>query len=274
MNIWADHIRELREQRDELEQQIDELERVLLKLDVELEDYLSEDLGEIYEKSKLEALERKREETEKQLLEHINQLDGLKQRICYETRDSITAEWEEIIQNLKEKREDLVEEYRKTTADILGKILVYQVLREIREQQDEKIRTRLQSSKVKQPLYDMTGRYKSIDLVQDRLTVTDTYGEFNLSDLSTGAQEQVLLALRVGFVAQIMREEFAFLILDDAFQHADWQRRECLMAEMVRLAKKGWQILYLTMDDHIKKLFDQAGSHIFGDEYRVKALGA
>ena len=202
-----------------------------------------------------------------------DELDGLKHQICTETGDDITREWEDIIQSLKEKRIQLSGDYKEITAEILAKILVTRVLGEIREQEDEKIRGRLQTSLVSEVLFDITKRYKSIDFVDERLIVNDPYNEFYLSDLSTGAQEQVLLALRIGFATQIMQENQAFLILDDAFQYADWKRRERLVEQVVQLSKKGWQILYLTMDDHIKELFDQAGRYVFKDGYKVQMLG-
>lgn len=271
--VWSDRIKKLREQRDGLEQEIQKQELALLKLDVDPEDYLSDDPGENYDRCKLEDMVEEHEQIENRLEQQKSQLDGLKQQICIETGDDITAEWEDIIQNLKDKRKHLSGDYKEITAGILAKILVTQVLGEIREQEDEKIRDRLRTSLVSEALFDITKRYKSIDFVDDRLIVNDPYNEFYLSDLSTGAQEQVLLAMRIGFATQIMQENKAFLILDDAFQYADWKRRERLVEQVVHLSKAGWQILYLTMDNHIKELFDKAGSYFFKDEYRAKVLG-
>ena len=271
--VWSDRIQELREQRDELEQEIKEQELALHRLDIDPEDYLSDDPGETYDKSRLEDLRNDHEQLKNQLEKQRDELDGLKHQICTETGDDITREWEDIIQSLKEKRIQLSGDYKEITAEILAKILVTRVLGEIREQEDEKIRGRLQTSLVSEVLFDITKRYKSIDFVDERLIVNDPYNEFYLSDLSTGAQEQVLLALRIGFATQIMQENQAFLILDDAFQYADWKRRERLVEQVVQLSKKGWQILYLTMDDHIKELFDQAGRYVFKDGYKVQMLG-
>ena len=81
--------------------------------------------------------------------------------------------------------------------------------------------------------------------------------------------EQVLLALRMGFAAKHLGQNRMFLIMDDAFQHADWQRREYLVEQAVELENSGWQILYLTMDDHIRDLFKK----IFGERLVYKELG-
>ena len=57
-------------------------------------------------------------------------------------------------------------------------------------------------------------------------------------------------------------------ILDDAFQHSDWERRKILIKQLSDIAKTGWQIIYLTMDDHIKKLFDNEGKEFEKDQYK------
>lgn len=122
------------------------------------------------------------------------------------------------------------------------------------------------------PLHDITQRYQRVSLEGDRLIVSDKVRDFPLNDLSTGAQEQVLLALRIDCAAHILGKQALFLVLDDAFQHADWDRRERLMDEVVRLGVKGWQILYLTMDDHNRELFQDRGVKEFKKGFRVHDL--
>ncbi len=78
----------------------------------------------------------------------------------------------------------------------------------------------------------------------------------------------MLLALRMGFASRLAGGEPLFLILDDAFQHSDWERRERLVREVVALAETGWQISYLTMDDHLRDLFVEAGEQDFGEDFR------
>ena len=91
------------------------------------------------------------------------------------------------------------------------------------------------------------------------LIVSDKYNDYPLAGLSTGAQEQILFALRIGFARKLLQRETSFLILDDAFQYSDWQRRNLLVGKMRELAEAGWQIIYFTMDDHIRDLFDSVG---------------
>ena len=103
--------------------------------------------------------------------------------------------------------------------------------------------------------------------------MSDPYHTFPIEDLSTGAAEQVLLALRIGCASRLFGKEQLFLILDDAFQHADWDRRNLLLAEVSALAEDGWQIIYLTMDDHIRDLFDHVGKKRFKKDYMFFDLG-
>ena len=98
------------------------------------------------------------------------------------------------------------------------------------------------------------------------ILVTDEDEEYLLQDVSTGAREQALLAMRLGFSSTIMKGKSAFLILDDAFQHSDWPRRSNLVDRIVSIAENGWQVFYFTMDDHIKGLFLEARDRL-GDRF-------
>ena len=81
-----------------------------------------------------------------------------------------------------------------------------------------------------------------------------------------------MLGLRIGFASKLLAGEPLFLILDDAFQHSDWERREILVDKLMGLADIGWQIIYFSMDDHIKSLFTQRVEPKFKDRYRFIEL--
>ena len=66
----------------------------------------------------------------------------------------------------------------------------------------------------------------------------------------------------MGFASIAMEGKTGFLILDDAFQHSDWHRRENLVERTLSFVKSGWQVFYFTMDDHIRDLFQNAGAGI------------
>ena len=145
------------------------------------------------------------------------------------------------------------------------------MLESLQKDEDTKIAKGLKSREVLEPLHQITRRYEALKLEGDNLVVLDSVSSFSLPELSTGAQEQILLALRIGFARKILKHDQLFLILDDAFQYSDWKRRAWLMDVMVDLARTGWQIIYFTMDDHIKALFESRGK-VFGDKYRAYQL--
>ena len=121
--------------------------------------------------------------------------------------------------------------------------------------EDQKLIEGLNSEEVRDALIQLTGKYKELSFEDADILISDEYNNFLLKDLSTGAKEQVMLALRIGFLKKLFKQENAFLILDDAFQHSDYVKRPILVKTLFQLANDGWQVIYLTMDDHIRDLF-------------------
>jgi len=264
---WDTALKNLKQNNRSLRDQIVEEKQERSKLGVSETDYLSEDIGirysqQEYEKTQSE-LEYIREEIENQEIK----IQKLKYRICEKTKDDPSINWEELIENLRQKRQEAQNELREVTAKIVAGFSVHKVISKLREEEDTKIQEGLQSEVVLSPLKDITQRYNRLALDNDRLIVSDQYDNFGIRDLSTGAIEQVMLALRIGFTLKLLREDALFLILDDAFQHSDWQKREILINKLADIAKKGWQIIYLTMDDHIKGLFDKVGKEFEAGKY-------
>ena len=81
-----------------------------------------------------------------------------------------------------------------------------------------------------------------------------------------------MLALRIGFASKVLKQDTLFLILDDAFQHSDWDKRKILVSKLADIASGGWQIIYFSMDNHIRELFDKTVSRFKKDEYRFIEL--
>jgi uncharacterized protein YhaN len=264
---WPQAISDIEQELRELESGIERARMELAGLNVDPSDYLESDPGLPYQAARMEELEGKEKALERRLEDSREDLRSLKQRICDRTGDDISIGWDELILHLQEKRQEAAADYKAITAEILAKILVNQELEVIRQGEDEKIQRSLDSGFVTEPLHQITGRYEQVRLQDDQLMLSDGFSHFPLADLSTGAQEQVLLALRIGCAAQVLGKDRLFLILDDAFQHADWTRRERLLDEVVRLAENGWQIIYLTMDDHIRDLIRNGGEKVFKDDF-------
>ncbi len=197
---------------------------------------------------------------------------ALKQRICDVTGESVTLSLQELIPALQTARADLERTARSLTADIVAGIAVTRAMQELRAGEDTSIQAALHNPLICEPVKALTGRYERLDLDDLNIEVSDRYQTFRLDELSTGAQEQVLLGLRVGMASRLFAGHPLFLILDDAFQHSDWQRRPAMVDEMLRLAQSGWQIFYLTMDDHLRDLFLEKTPPALGDDFLYYAL--
>ncbi|MBA7559340.1 hypothetical protein ES695_20780 [Candidatus Atribacteria bacterium 1244-E10-H5-B2] len=264
---WDAALKDLNQNSRSLKDQIDKERQELAKLGVSETDYLSEDIGIRYSQQEYEKIQLElghiREEIEKQ----EKNIQNLKYRICEKTKDDPSISWEALIENLRQKRQEAQNELREVTANIVAGFSIHKIISKLREGEDTKIQEGLQSEVVTGPLKDITQRYNRLALDNDRLIVSDQYDDFGIRDLSTGAIEQIMLALRIGFTLKLLREDALFLILDDAFQHSDWQKREILINKLADIAKKGWQIIYLTMDDHIKGLFDKIGKEFEAGKY-------
>jgi len=137
---------------------------------------------------------------------------------------------------------------------IAGHILS-DVITEFTSEEDEILEELINDRGITSLVKKFTGRYDRLYIEGEDVFVGNQGEAFNLAHMSTGAQEQVLLALRIGIAEKIMGTEKLFLILDDAFQYSDYNRREGLVNRTVTLVEEGWQVLYFTMDDDIRDRF-------------------
>ncbi|NQT26923.1 hypothetical protein HQ585_16320 [candidate division KSB1 bacterium] len=265
---WDDILLKAEQTLDQLNREREIQKEQFDKLDVDPSDFIQDDPGLIYSKQKHQEFQDTVHSLQEELQGEDQKLNTLKQMICSQTGDSISSDWETIIDNLRLKRETIAKEYREITADILGKKAVHNILESLRKDEHRKIAEGLSSETILQPLHKITHRYSGLRLENDKLILSDELHDFPFSDLSTGAQEQVLMALRIGFSLKNLGKQAdpLFLILDDAFQYSDYERREWLVQTVTDLARSGWQIFYFTMDDHIRDLFNKAGK-TFGDDY-------
>jgi energy-coupling factor transporter ATP-binding protein EcfA2 len=269
---WRDLIKGLRNSIKGLEDKIRSLDRKLLFLAVQEEEYLDKHPGAEWDAGRYDTLKQELAEIDEALHGEMTRLDQLKARVIQETRSKST-EWEGLITELRDNREQAAEEYSEITAEILAKVQVNTAIEEFREEENMRIADGLKRHELTKPLHALTGRYDSIRHEEDSglVLVTGEDEEYSLADISTGAREQIFLALRIGFASIAMGGETAFLILDDAFQHSDWDRRKNLIAQTLSLVKTGWQVFYFAMDDHIRDLFLEAGGAL-GDRFRSLEL--
>lgn len=269
---WSNVLAKLMRERKNLETALRDKEMELSRLGVEVADYLTEPVSVEYDAILLQRVNNELFQREEELRKTDNDLLVLKQEVCTLTGKALTSSWDELIEALNIRRREEVDQYKNTTAGILARIKVNEVLNDFRAIEEKRIEEGLQDKAINRALLGTTGHYNLVEKINGELNVGDDYGRYRLSDLSTGAREQVLLGLRIGFAAKLLEGTPLFLILDDAFQHSDWIRREHMVDTVFNLAKDDWQIIYFTMDDHIRSLFENKAAQGASDLYQTISL--
>ena len=272
---WNECIESLKSKRGEITRKIQDRNSKLEFLGVPAGEYLAEDPGQAWDTAEFERIEQEINTVASNVQAAEDGLNTLRQRV----RDAGDIEgdpsWEELLHALRTKRDQLTGEYRSSTAKMFAKILVHDVVKEQREHENDRIRRGLADESIGQWLKHFSGRYVAFHLTdEEQLEVKDSRGgEFPVSMLSTGAKEQVFLSLRIGFASLALGERAGFLLLDDAFQHSDWPRREILVEQCLSLVEAGWQVFYFAMDDHIRNLFLGAGKGL-GERFTMSELAS
>jgi len=269
---WQTVINTLHFNRNRLDTNIREKEKELSRLDIAESEYLEIPVAVPYDPLLQQKISDDHKRCEEELKETENNLQDLKHMVCGITGEAIVNPWEILVEALNTKRQEEVNRYKNITAGILARIKVNEVLGDLRKIEEKRIEEGLFSSAISQALMATTGHYDRVEKENGELFVADAYGRYRVSDLSTGAREQVLLGLRIGFAARILVGTPLFLILDDAFQHSDWERRKRLVEQLFTLSKEGWQIIYFTMDDHIRMLFESCAKKVGMDQYQTITL--
>ncbi len=255
---WEKFISNKKQEKKDLNTKINEKEIELSRLNIEKTEYITKKPSVEFNPQKAEEMENKLDNIEKQINERKERLNRLKQSICDET-DMIfsSSEWSELIEALANKKEKIEKEYKKITAQIIAEKKVVEVIKELFTEEDKKIEEVLKSDLIRDLLKQVTTRYNNIELIKDTLYVSDSFDSFPVSEISDGAREQVFLCLRIALASQWFKKEKLFLILDDAFIHSDSNRKQELVKNVINLGKNGWQIICLSFDERIKKLFDK-----------------
>lgn len=120
--------------------------------------------------------------------------------------------------------------------------------------------------------YKVTGRYDTLTCTREGGDVVFSAGgegvEFCEDTLSDGTRAQLLLALRLALLERVLGEEQGFLVLDDPLLNSSAARKRNAIGVLLDYARKGWQILYLTVDGLTVDVFRELG----GDLVEVKRV--
>lgn len=238
-------------------ERIKNLEGELSGLGISEKEFNTVDPGIEFSHQKMKEIEDQLNSVIEQIKNQEYNINNIKNNIIRITQDDYSLDLNTLLNNLYSKEIELKNELIELEAILAAQILTHKAIENLQSEEDEKIIEILESEEFSKLLYSFTGRYNKITIAQDKLMISNDYENYFLDDISTGTKEQVLLALRLAFAKRILKNESAFLILDDAFQHSDYERRELLIKTLYKIVNEGWQIIYFTMDNHIKTIFKE-----------------
>ena len=260
-NEWKDKLDDLINTTTKIKNDINAIAGELNGLGIDPENFIREDPGIKFDPTHLLNLENLINDKSNQLKELEKENLDYKGEIANITGLSTKDDWNTLIDQLYAKQNEILNQLKHQESFIIAGILVHQAISELLRAEDEHIQNSINSPNFSDLLFEITGKYKNLTIDDEgKILISSDTAEYKLQDLSTGTKEQVLFALRVTLAEKILDDK-AFFILDDAFQHSDYDRRPNLIDQVFSLADRGWQIIYLTMDKHIQNLFIDRASN-------------
>jgi len=104
------------------------------------------------------------------------------------------------------------------------------------------------------------------------LTVRRSDGEaFRAYQLSSGTYDQLYLATRLSLARRFLGDERGFFLLDDPFLTSDSKRLARQLEILLRLAREGWQIVYFSVKEEVRRAL---GGAINDGEVQLHRLGS
>jgi uncharacterized protein YhaN len=211
--------------------------------------------------STIRAQQESNRELREQLIEHLGRETAVSQSI------------ETLAEAIEESKQEYRRQLRETLAQMIAGHVLNDVLGSFRKLEDRQLQSTLDNPRITELIKKFTaGRYEAVSLEEGGLAIENETESYAVQQMSSGAREQVLLALRMGLASVLCGRQSLFLILDDAFQYSDWQRREQLVLEAVKIVQSGWQVIYLTMDDDIRDRFRKAAEALEEGVFRMIEL--
>lgn len=269
-NDWESRIGEIEKENEQKKKTREKISAELENLDVNPDEYVLEDPGIEFSFKTKDQINKNMEDL-KQRLEQVKS-EADREKSSLEGSLLVSGKgygWGELLDLLNKKEQEIIDEIRNITDSFIAGEAVKKVLDNIKQKQEENIINRLNNKRVSEYLNQFTTRYTGINY-QDGKIIVQQKGErpYNINNLSTGAAEQVLMALRCGLSMELAKDKPLFLILDDAFQYSDWHRRKLIIDKMIDIVKSGWQVIYFTMDDNIRKIFNNKAKKLKGNKFK------
>ncbi|MGB3340884.1 MAG: hypothetical protein WBB37_05335 [bacterium] len=137
------------------------------------------------------------------------------------------------------------------------------ILKEMSSELDEYIQNIIKGDQSLTEYFEIvTDKYIEVRVKNKNFMVVNKKGDvFHINHLSSGTQDQLLLCFRIAALKKLYPDG-CFLLLDDAFIFADWQRRNKLVELLKKFVDQGNQVIYLTSDDHTRDILKESGARI------------
>ena len=264
---WTGRLESLRNELKEVIARQDALRRESASLGVDPSGSRVEESSDDWNPRQFAQLEAQRADAESELADETRKQETLLSEARGVTGVADESDWKPMLEALENRLDQLHTSRRDLTAQLIAQKLVHDTLTELSEIESDTVSQGLSQPEMSESLSLVCPRFVELRRHEKVVEVRDSEDEwYSVQSLSTGAREQLFLAMRLGLARIALDGDPAFLVLDDAFQHSDWSRREQMVKQVVELVKSGWQVLYFTMDDHIRDLFHDAGE-ILGDQF-------
>lgn len=104
-------------------------------------------------------------------------------------------------------------------------------------------------------------RYQKIELAAGVLQVKTETESFSIYDLSTGTKDQLIMALRFGYLYMQRKRQLAPIIIDDGWLHYDSRRKQTL-AELLAEFSQYYQLICLSSDKEMVSYYQKLDQRV------------
>jgi len=262
----AEIFKKLEKERDNLQNEIEFLQDKMMSLGDVKPEPLEE--FETYDANREKNLLKELESLSKKINEVEKSLSSLKTKVSVILNLKEDMDIIELARLLEERVKELslILKDRYISALVYG--VINNVIERIEKKRSEIIQEELSADRIVSFLKMFSNqKYQKIFMENDSIFIeTEDKSKMPFNYLSSGAQEQVLLAIRASLSLRVCGKEMFFL-LDDPLLHTDWERRPKAVEAFLELVKKNWQVIYLTLDDYTKDIICSKAKAL-GDNFK------
>lgn len=265
-------LRELVSEHEDYQDVADEKRERKAELNASLKQLRREEAhAEWMEEATEEALERELQdaqgEAEKEE-EYVQEIESIKHQIR-DAREEGTLE--ELQARYRDRRDELADERQEDFEKAVGSVLADFVGEQTRDQGLPPVfhRARELFAEITDHRYRLT-----LDKENTAFRAEDTVYEktFDLDELSSGTQVQLVLAVRIAFLETQEQACRAPLVLDETLANSDEERAHAIIDAVKTICEEGRQVLYLTAQaDEVQKWKTRLGGEE-GPEHAVIPL--